>query len=329
MRDESAGRFRAGLLFGLVAYTCWGLVPLYFAALKDAGVPAPEILAHRITWSVPVLFLCTAVAGGWADLGRVLGSRRLVLTLFTSALFLAVNWLIYIHATLTDRVAEAGLGYFTLPLVNAALATAVLGERLRPLHFPALALVAGGLAVPAAVAGTFPWVAVVLPVTFGIYGLIRKRAPVESMTGLTVESLLMLPPALGYLLYLWWNGTNHLAGDWGVNGLVLFSGLVTVVPLLTFTLSIRRLPLLAVVVIQFLSPMVQLLLAVYVLGEPQTPDRWVAFGCTGVAVVLFVADAVAQVRSERRKAAQAGGLCHQGAEVAGGTGLRPVLPVRR
>lgn len=300
MADVAAARFRSGLLFGLVAYGWWGLVPLYFAALKQAEVPAWEVLAHRIAWSLPVLFLCTAAAGGWADLARVLRTRRLVLTLLASALFLAVNWFLYIYATLTGRVAEASLGYFMMPLVNAALATTFLGERLRPLHYPALALVALGVAVPWVWAGTFTWVAVVLPVSFGIYGLIRKAAPVESMTGLTVESLLMLPPSVGYLLYLSADGVNHFAGDWGVNGLIAFSGVVTVVPLLTFTLSIRRLPLLAVSFIQFLSPTVQVIIAVTVLGETLTPDRVVAFVCVWLAVILFVTDAVRQVRGERR-----------------------------
>ena len=173
--DPNGARFRAGLGFGLVAYGWWGLVPLYFAALKNAGVPAFEILAHRIAWSLPVLLLLTAVAHGWADLGRVLRDRRLVLVLLASSLFLAVNWLLYIYAAVTGRVAEASLGYYMMPLVNAALATTVLGERLRPMHYPALALVAVGVAIPFLAAGTFTWLAVLLPVSFGVYGLFREQ----------------------------------------------------------------------------------------------------------------------------------------------------------
>ncbi len=302
MDDPSGARFRAGLGYGLVAYGWWGLVPLYFAALKHAGVPAWEILAHRIAWSLPVLLLLTAVARSWGDLGRVLRNRRLVLTLLASSLFLAANWLLYIYATVTGRVAEASLGYYMMPLVNAALATTVLGERLRPLHYPALALVAVGVAIPTLAAGTFTWIAVLLPVSFGVYGLIRKQAPVESMTGLTVESLLMLPPSLGYLFYLSAVGTNHFAGDAPTNVLIAVSGVVTVVPLLAFTLSIRRLPLLAVSFIQFLSPTVQMVIAVAVLGEALTPDRVAAFVCVWVAVAVFVGDAVWQARGVRLKA---------------------------
>lgn len=295
-------RFRSGLIFGLVAYLWWGLVPLYFAALKAHGMPAGEILAHRITWSLPIMLAVTAVVGGWADVFRVLRDRRLVLTLLLSSTLLAINWLLYIYATVTNRVAEAGLGYYMMPLVNAALATWFLGEKLRPAHYPALALVAIGVAVPFLAAGTFTWIAVALPVTFGFYGLVRKQVPVESTTGLTVETLLMLPPSVGFLLYLSATGANHMGGgDGGLDALIVFSGIVTVVPLLTFTLSIRRLPLLAVSFIQFLSPTVQVLIAVTWLGESLTPDRVAAFACIWAAVLLFVADALWQARAKRKK----------------------------
>ncbi|MBX9580641.1 MAG: EamA family transporter RarD [Gemmataceae bacterium] len=300
MADAAGQRFRSGLLYGLVAYTWWGLVPLYFAALGRAGVLAGEVLAHRIAWAVPVLLALTAFTGGWADLFRVFRDRKLVLALLLSAVLLAANWLIYIHATLTDRVAEASLGYYMLPLVYAALATTVLGERLRPLHYPALALVALGVAIPFAAEGAFTWIAVALPVSFGIYGLVRKTVPVEGMAGLTVESLLMLPLSLGYLFYLASVGENHFACDWAVNGLIAFSGVVTVVPLLTFALSLRRLPLLAISFIQFLSPTVQMLIAVGYLGEVLTPDRVAAFACVWVAVAIFITDAALQVRKARQ-----------------------------
>src|SRR5262249_23444332 len=143
--DASGARFRSGLLFGLIAYVWWGLVPLYFVQLKTAGVPAWAILAHRIVWSLPILLVLTALPAGWRDLFRVLRDRKLVLTLLASSLFLAFNWLLYIYATVTNRVTEASLGYYMMPLVNAALATAFLGEKLRPAHYPALVLVAVGV----------------------------------------------------------------------------------------------------------------------------------------------------------------------------------------
>ncbi len=304
MSDPNAAQFRSGLTYGLVAYLWWGMVPLYFAALAKFGVPAWEILAHRIAWSLPIMFLLTMLAAGWTDVFRVLRSRKLVLTLLGSALFLALNWLIYIYATVTGRVVDASLGYYILPLVNAAFATVYLKERLRPAHYPALVLVLVGVAIPCVAVGYLPWIAVALPITFGVYGLMRKQAPVESMTGLTIETLLMLPVSLGFLIYLSVRGENHMsANDWGLNALIAFSGIVTVVPLLTYTLSLRRLPLLAVSFIQFLSPTAQMLIAIFWLGEKHrlTPENIAAFACVWAAIGIFIVDAVLQVRQKRRR----------------------------
>lgn len=298
---EEAARFRSGLGFGLIAYLWWGLVPLYFAALAAFGVPAWEILAHRITWSLPIMAVLLTCVAGWGDVFRVLRSRALVLTLLLSASLLALNWLIYIYASVTGRVVEASLGYYMMPLVNAALAPIFLKEKLRPLQFPALALVALGVAIPFVWMGHFTWIAVALPITFGLYGLVRKKVAVESMTGLTVETLLLLPPSLGFLLFLSATGANHMTPtDWRLNALIAFSGVVTVVPLLTYTLSLRRLPLLAVSFIQFLSPTVQMLIAVIWLGETLGPERVAAFVCVWSAVLIFISDALLQARQKRR-----------------------------
>jgi chloramphenicol-sensitive protein RarD len=286
-------------VYGLIAYLWWGLVPLYFAALKSFEVPAWEILAHRITWSLPIMLALTSLMGGWEDVFRVLRNRRLLFTLFVSATLLGVNWLLYIYATVTSRVSEASLGYYMMPLVNAAFATFFLGERLRPAHYPALTLVAVGVAIPLLASGTLPWLAVSVAISFGLYGLVRKQVPVESSTGLTIETLLLLLPSLGYLAYLWANGKNHMGSDWELNGLIAFSGIVTVVPLLTFTLSIRRLPLLVISFIQFLSPTVQMVLALALLGERLTPATIAAFICVWLAVLIFVGDALRQSRAKK------------------------------
>jgi chloramphenicol-sensitive protein RarD len=304
----SGASYRAGVLFGLVAYVWWGLVPLYFREVMH--VPALEILAHRICWSIVLLAALTAALGTWSDLRRVLRSRPLVLTLFLSAALLAFNWLLYIYATVTGRVSEASLGYYMMPLVNAFLAAIVLKERLRPAHFPALVLVGVGVAVPFVAAGDFTWIAVALPVTFGIYALVRKRVPVESLTGLTVETLLMLPPSLGYLLWQAAHGAGHFGADLRTDVLLAFGGVVTVVPLLTFTLSIRRMPLLANSFMQFLSPTMQFLVAVFWIGEVMSPARWAAVGCVWAAVLVFAADAAVQVRA-RRRAGQGRSLAEQ------------------
>jgi chloramphenicol-sensitive protein RarD len=323
--SDPAARFRSGLVFGLVAYLWWGMVPLYFNELKKFDVPAWEILAQRITWSLPIMLAITSLTGGWNDVFRVLRNPRLVLILLLSSSLLAVNWLLYIYSTVTGRVAEASLGYYMMPLVNAAFATFFLGERLRPAHYPALAMVAIGVSIPFIDSGSFTWLAVALPVSFGFYGLVRKQVPVESSTGLTVETLLMLLPSLGFLTYLWANGNNHIGSDWSLNGLIVFSGIVTVVPLLSFTLSIRRLPLLAVSFIQFLSPTVQMLIALVVLGEKLTPATVAAFICVWLAVAIFVGDAIWQARAGRVSSR----IQPPSADSETETGLVPKLPLTR
>jgi chloramphenicol-sensitive protein RarD len=322
--SDTAANYRSGLIFGLVAYFWWGLVPLYFIALKRYDVPPWEILAHRITWSLPIMLALTVLIGGWQDLFRVLRNRRLVLILLLSSAFLSINWLLYIYATVTGRVSEASLGYYMMPLVNAAFATAFLGERLRMAHYPALALVAVGVAIPAISGGTFTWLAVALPISFGLYGLLRKQVPVESTTGLTVETLLLLLPSVGFLTYLWANGNNHMGNNWGLNALIAFSGIVTVVPLLTFTLCIRRLPLLAINFIQFISPTVQTIIAITILDEQLTPEALAAFICVWIAVFIFIGDAIWQARAEMKEARM------YAAEVnASESGLVPKLPLSR
>jgi chloramphenicol-sensitive protein RarD len=299
----SQSQFRSGLSLGIIAYLCWGAVPLYFAQVKT--VEAWEILAHRIGWSLPLMLIVTVcTTGGVSKLRQVLRSRKLLLTLLASALFLSMNWLLYIYATVTQRVAEASLGYYMMPVVNAFLATMFLGERLRPAHYPALALILIGVSIPVIVKQEFAWLAVLLPITFGLYGLIRKKIPVDSGTGLTVETLLLFAPCAGYVCYLWWHGVSSFGTTPALSGWLAFGGVVTVVPLLTYTLSIRRIPLVTQAMIQFISPTVQLLLAVIVLGEWDKTawDRWAAMVSVWVASGVFIVDAVVQNRQLQKPA---------------------------
>jgi chloramphenicol-sensitive protein RarD len=290
---EMSATVRSGLAYGLAAYLLWGLIPIYFRQLRE--VAPLEILAQRVLWSVVFLGLIVALFGGAADIRRVLRSRKLVATLALSASLLAVNWLLYIYASVNDRVTEAGLGYYVLPLVNAFLATVFLGEKLRPAHYPALALVAVGVVVPMVLTGS-GWLAVALAVSFGFYGLVRKRVPVESFTGLAIETLLMLPPSLLYVGYAARTGSLNLGGDATVTALLVGCGVVTIVPLLTYTISLRRLPLLAVTCIQVISPTMQFLVAILWNGERPGWPMWFALGCVWAAVALFLADALSRAR---------------------------------
>lgn len=298
MPDGGSTETKAGFVYGIIAYTCWGLIPLYFAQVKH--VRPEEILAHRIVWSLGIMLTITAIMKRWSDLQRILTSSRLMLTLVVSSLLLATNWLLYIYATVNNRVSEASLGYYMMPLVNAFLGSVFLGERLRPWHYPALALVAAAVAVPAVVQGSMTWLSVMLPISFGIYGVVRKRAPVDSLTGLTVESLILTVPSAGLIAYRQSTGLGAFAVNVHDSFWLMCGGIATVVPLLTYTLSIRRLPLLAVSFIQFISPTLQIILAVVILKEVVTWDRWTAIGLVITAVVIFLADAIMVHRARER-----------------------------
>jgi chloramphenicol-sensitive protein RarD len=292
---------RAGYIYGIIAYLSWGLIPLYFATVKHV-VPY-EILSHRIVWSLLILLICVASIRKLGELRRVLLTKKLLLLLTVSSIFLAINWLLYIYATVTNRVSEASLGYYMMPLVNAFLGFLFLGERLRPLHYPALFLVLCAVLVPAIAKGSFSWISITLPVSFGLYGLIRKKAPVESLVGLTVETVLLFVPSLSFLMWQKYHGEGAFLTTPHDTAWLMFGGVATVVPLLAFTLSIRRLPLLAVSFIQFLSPTMQILVAVTLLHEKVDWVSWVAIAIVLLAVVLFITDAVLQANEKRRTAA--------------------------
>jgi chloramphenicol-sensitive protein RarD len=286
-----------GYVYGLIAYVSWGFVPLYFAAIKS--VPAYEILAHRIVWSVVLLSVVTFIIGNGKAFLAAAANRQVIATMLLSGSLLAVNWYLYIYATLEKRVGEAALGYYMMPLVNAFLATIFLKEKLRPAHYPALMLVALGVAIPSLAEGTFTWLAVTLPLTFGCYGLVRKVAAVDSFNGLCLETLLLAVPSTVFLLLKGEDGQFGTSPR--ITTLLISGGVVTVVPLLTYTLCIRRLPLLTLSFMQFLSPTCQMIVSYSVLGEEYTRARWAAVGCVWLAVMIFLADAVVNVRAKRKR----------------------------
>ena len=285
---------RSGLVWGLVAYVWWGLIPVYFAQLK--GVNPNEILAQRIVWATLMLAGWALVSGNALALWRKLTDWRVLATLTASSLLLAFNWLLYIHAAVRGHLVDASLGYYMLPLVNAFLATVFLGERLRPLHCPALGLVALAILVPMLALGVMPWIALSLSVSFGLYGLVRKVASVNALDGLTLETVILAPVAGGYLLVAAQAGTINYGRDPYETLMLSLGGVVTVVPLLAFALALRRLPLLALNMIQVLSPTLQLLYALAHDGEPLPQSMGIALVCVWLGVGLFILDAVLRGR---------------------------------
>jgi chloramphenicol-sensitive protein RarD len=273
------------MLLALLAFGAWGFNPVYFKAV--ASVPPLEVLAHRIVWSV-VLLLPLALAGGrWRALVRAAGDRRVLRLLLASTLLLALNWLIYIWAVGAGHVLQSSLGYYITPLVNIGTGVLLLGEALGPLRRLACALAALSVLLLAWVGGGVPWVALALAATFGAYGFLRKIAAVESLEGLLLETLLLLPAALAWLLWLAATGSGRFGTEGaGPAALLMLAGPVTALPLVWFAAAARRLRLTVLGFFQYLTPTGHFLLAVLAYGEPFGPARLAAFALIWAALLL-------------------------------------------
>jgi chloramphenicol-sensitive protein RarD len=283
------------VLYGLAAYGWWGLVPLYFKAVAE--LPAVEILAHRIVWSVLFLAAVLTWVRRWPEVVRCFREPRILLALLASTLLIALNWLVYIHSVVSGQLVQSSLGYFILPLISIALGMLWFKERLRPLQLAAVAIAAAGVVEMARAKGELPWIALVLAFSFGFYGLLRKRAPVDSLVGVSVEVVLLLPAAAGYLLYLGATGTQNLGAHGASTDLLLYlSGVVTAVPLLCFGQAARRLPLSGLGFMQYLSPTIALLLAVALYGEEFRRDEAVSFALIWAALGVYSLDTVRALR---------------------------------
>lgn len=291
---------RMGFIAGLSAYFIWGILPIYFKFIQHMW--ALDILGHRIIWSIPTGMLLLVVAGRFRDLLAVFRSRNL-LWLIASSFLIAANWLIYIWAVNNARIMEASLGYFMNPLVNVAIGSDLLSERLRPLQWGAVALAAIGVAIETALVGRLPWVSLVLCFSFATYGLIRRRVQVDSRVGLTAEVLILLPAVL-----IWFAVSSSEVrpvlgtGVWDFVFLML-AGPVTAVPLILFALGAKRLRFSTLGIMQYLAPSLQFLTAL-AFGEVLSPTRLITFGCIWTALLIFTADAYGHDRQMRRAAAR-------------------------
>jgi chloramphenicol-sensitive protein RarD len=287
---------RRGTSYGIVAYLIWGLFPLFWPLLEPAG--ALEILAHRVVWSLVVVGGLLLVAGnGWRRLPRT--GRPLGLLALAAAL-IAVNWGLYIWGVNHHHVVETSLGYFVNPLVTVALSVVVLGERLRRLQWLAVAIAAGGVVVLTVQAGRPPWIALALAGSFGTYGLIKKVVGVEPVAGLVVETAVLAPIALGYLLVIGANGTGTFTSHGAGHALLLAAaGPVTALPLLAFAAASSRVPLSRMGLMQYLTPSIQFLIGVFVRHEPLGAIRLVGFLLVWVALAIFTVDTTSSRRRDR------------------------------
>ena len=278
-----------GIVYAALAYLCWGLFPLYFRLLKD--VPSLEVVAHRTVWSLVFVSLLLLGLRRLAWLGPVLRRPRVLAVFMGSATLLSVNSLAYVWAVQNGHVLDASLGYFINPLVNVALGFAFLRERPRPVQWIAVALAAAGVLWLTVQTGRLPWVAIVLALSFGLYGLVRKTAPLGAMEGLGLETLLMAPIAAAALLFWTAQGTSAFAiGEPVTLMWLLLAGPLTAVPLLLFAAGARRLPLTTLGLVQYISPSMQFALGVWLFHEPLAPARMVAFALIWAALAVYTAE---------------------------------------
>ncbi|MCY1073358.1 EamA family transporter RarD [Archangium lansingense] len=291
--DSSAAERTSGFAYAFAAYVAWGGFPLYWKQL--AHVPPVALVSHRVVWSFLFVAGLLTLQRRWPETLRVLRNKRALAALLLTTTLISVNWGLYIWAVNSGRVMEGSLGYYINPLANIVLARLFLGERLRGLQVGAVALAALGVLNLAVGMGQVPWVALALAGTFSLYGLVRKLAPVESLTGLAVETGLAAPVGLGVLLLGSWE--QPVLGATPRDTLLLVgSGVATALPLLWFALAARRIRYSTLGIIQYVAPTLQLALAVLVYGEAFTSRHAITFACLWTAVALYAFDGLWKAR---------------------------------
>jgi chloramphenicol-sensitive protein RarD len=276
-------------VYAALAYTMWGLFPLYFRQL--ASVSAGEVLVHRVVWSLVFVLAVLGVRRQWAWLANALRQPRVLGAFAASALLLSGNWLTYIWAVQHGHVVDASLGYFITPLVNVLLGTTVLGERPRPAQWAALALAAGGVLWLTLQAGQPPWIALVLAASFGSYGLLRKIATLGALEGLAFETLLLAAPALALLAWGIGRGSASFpAANLATNLWLIGVGPLTAIPLLLFAAGARRIPMTTLGLLQYIGPSIQLALGVWLFGEPFGGATLLGFALIWSALAVYSAE---------------------------------------
>lgn len=289
------------MLYAALAYAIWGLFPVYFKALQ--AIPSHEIVVHRVLWSLAFLLGVLAWRRQWAWIGKVVRQPRVVAGFAASALLLSANWFVYIWAVNNGQVLDASLGYFINPLVNVMLGFAFLHERLRPVQWAAVAIAACGVAWLTWQGGHPPWIALVLAASFGGYGLLRKTATLGPLEGLALETMVLAAPALAYLVFLSSTGQNHFSDATpSLQWLLAAVGPVTAIPLLLFAAGARRIPLSLLGLLQYIGPTMQLLLGVWLYGEPFGGARLAGFALIWAALAVYSLEGLWQAWSGRTAA---------------------------
>ena len=289
-----------GYILSIAAFVWWGLFPLY---IKLVSVASPlEILAHRIVWCLPVCIFLIALWRGWGELRRSLAQPKVLVTLLISATLVTLNWLIYIYSVESDQVLASSLGYFISPLVTLAMGMIFLKERPGRLQLMAMGLAALGTLNALLHQGGGLWIALSLAFTFSTYGLIRKTVKIEAVAGLLVETALITPLALIWLLWMGFHGELVFGqGGWGISLLLACAGIITAVPLIWFTAGARRVPLHVVGIMQYIGPSIQFVLAVTLFNEVVSPARLFTFGLVWAGVILYLLASSPWLRKKKQE----------------------------
>ncbi|MFF7015422.1 EamA family transporter RarD [Streptomyces sp. CS065A] len=294
---------RAGLLYGVGAYGMWGIVPLFWPLLKPSG--AIEILAHRMVWSLAVVGGALLVVRRWAWIGELARDRRKLGLISVAAATITVNWGLYIWAVNNGQVVEASLGYFINPLVTIAMGVLLLGERLRPVQWTAVATGLAAVLVLAIGYGRPPWISLILAFSFATYGLVKKKVDMGGLESLAAETAVLFLPALGFLLWLTaTGGSTFTAGGAGHGVLLAATGIITAVPLICFGAAAVRVPLSTLGLLQYLAPVFQFGLGILYFHEEMPPERWAGFALVWLALSLLTWDALRNARRNRILAAK-------------------------
>ncbi len=290
---------KKGIIFAALASFLWGLLPLYLKLMKD--VSSLEILLHRMLWSLIFVIMILAYKRHFSWLKAVITNPKILLTFVASSLCIAINWFIYIWAVNSNHVVDASLGYFILPLMHVVMGYFFLNERMRSLQWCAVAIAALGVLWLAIEAGQIPWIAFSLALTFGFYGLIRKTAKLNSLEGLSLETALLAPFALIWLILMAYNDQSSFAeGDVSVRLLLMLAGPITVIPLWLFSAGARRLPLYLLGLLQYIAPTGQMLLGVFLWDEPFQTAKIIGFTIIWSALAIYSAESAWFVISNKK-----------------------------
>ena len=286
-----------GTWYAIGAYALWGLLPIYWKWLRY--VPATQVLCHRILWSFITLFVIILISRQWRIFREGIANLRVLRAYAVAAVLISINWLTYIWAVNAGFIVETSLGYFINPLLNVLLGVVFFRERLRPWQWAAIALATTGVVYLTFAYGSLPWIALTLAFTFGAYGLVKKTAPLGSLHGLTLETSVLLVPAIMFLVYSDRAGNGALFNSGAMSdALLMGAGIITAVPLLLFSSAARRIPLSLIGILQYIAPTLQFLLGVLVYKEPFTATKFMGFGIVWAALIIYGVEGLMTYRAQ-------------------------------